>query len=458
MIAFVDLLPVLMFVSLMALIFTGYPIGFILAGIAVVFGGIGMLFGVFTFAEFFIFVPRTWIVAENLQIIAIPLFVFMGVMLERSNIARDLLEALQLILRRVPGGMALSVTLMGVIFAAVTGVVGASVIMLTLIALPTMLNAGYRPSLALGTIAASSTLGILIPPSILLVFLSEFLQVPIGPLFAAAIYPGLLLSALYLVYILAFTIAVPDAAPPLPASTDKVPLREIARVLIRGIIPPVILIAIILGSILGGVATITESAAFGAGGALLLAMLRGNLGFRELRDCLNRSAMTVGMIFMLYIGATSFAFVFRMLGGEEFVHLLIDAANLGPWGVLFIVIGLIFLMGFFFDVLEILLVVIPIVGPIVVGLDFGDHIPKADVVYWFAILVSITLQTSVSHATNGIVAFLYQRRGAKFGDHEPDLRRDRALRAASAAMRCSADDVAGSRDAPAPPDIRRLIA
>jgi tripartite ATP-independent transporter DctM subunit len=405
MIAFVDLLPVLMFVSLMALIFTGYPIGFILAGIAVVFGGIGMLFGVFTFAEFFIFVPRTWIVAENLQIIAIPLFVFMGVMLERSNIARDLLEALQLILRRVPGGMALSVTLMGVIFAAVTGVVGASVIMLTLIALPTMLNAGYRPSLALGTIAASSTLGILIPPSILLVFLSEFLQVPIGPLFAAAIYPGLLLSALYLVYILAFTIAVPDAAPPLPASTDKVPLREIARVLIRGIIPPVILIAIILGSILGGVATITESAAFGAGGALLLAMLRGNLGFRELRDCLNRSAMTVGMIFMLYIGATSFAFVFRMLGGEEFVHLLIDAANLGPWGVLFIVIGLIFLMGFFFDVLEILLVVIPIVGPIVVGLDFGDHLPKADVVYWFAILVSITLQTSFLTPPMGLSLF-----------------------------------------------------
>jgi tripartite ATP-independent transporter DctM subunit len=402
---FVDLLPLLMFVTLMALVFSGYPIGFILGGIAVLFGAIGIAADIFSLAEFFIFIPRIWIIAENLQIIAVPLFVFMGVMLERSNIAADLLEALQLLLRRVPGGMALSVTLMGVIFAAVTGVVGASVIMLTLIALPTMLKAGYRPSLALGTIAASSTLGILIPPSILLVFLSEMLQISIGTLFAGAIYPGLLLSLLYVLYILGFTIAVPEAAPPLPEADDRIPLGTVLKVLTKGLLPPAILIAVIMGSVLGGLATITESAAFGAGGSLLLAALRGNLGLAGLRDCLRRSAMTVGMVFVLYIGATSFAYVFRVLGGEDVILLLIEVTDLGPWGVMVLVIGLIFLMGFFFDVLEILLVAIPIFGPIVTVLDFGDHLAQGDVVYWFAILVSITLQTSFLTPPMGLSLF-----------------------------------------------------
>ena len=401
----VSLLPLFMFLALMALMFTGYPIGFILGGVAILFGAIGIVADVFSFAEFFIFVPRTWIIAENLQIIAVPLFVFMGVMLERSRIAQDLLEALQLLLRRVPGGMALAVTLMGVIFAAVTGVVGASVIMLTLIALPTMLSAWYRPSLALGTIAASSTLGILIPPSILLVFLSELLQISIGPLFAGAIYPGLLLSLLYLLYILTLTIIVPQAAPALPAANDRIPTIQVVRVLLRGILPPAILIAIIMGSVLGGLATITDSAAFGAGGALLLAWLRGNLDRAALRDCLNRSAMTVGMIFVLYIGATSFAYVFRILGGEEVIHLLFESTDLGYWGVLLLVIALIFLMGFFFDVLEIMLIAVPIFGPIVAVLDFGPHIAQEEVVYCFAILVAITLQTSFLTPPMGLSLF-----------------------------------------------------
>jgi len=176
----VDLLPLFMFLTLMGLVFTSYPIAFALGGTAVAFGLIGSWLNVFSIVEFYNFAPRIWLVAENLQIIAVPLFVFMGVMLERSNIARDLLEALQLLLRGVPGGMALGVTLMGVIFAAVTGVVGASVIMLTLIALPSMLKAGYRPSLAVGVIASSATLGILIPPSILLVFLAEMLPMSVG--------------------------------------------------------------------------------------------------------------------------------------------------------------------------------------------------------------------------------------------------------------------------------------
>lgn len=401
----IDLLPLFMFLTLMGLIFTSYPIGFALGGTAILFGFIGMALDVFSFREFFVFVPRVWSIAENLQIIAVPLFVFMGVMLERSRIAQDLLEALQMLLRPVPGGMALAVTLMGVIFAAITGVVGASVIMLTLIALPTMLKAGYRPSLALGTIAASSTLGILIPPSILIVFLSEMMQISFGYLFAAVIWPGLLLSGLYLLYIAGYAFLVKGAAPRLPPPPkDRDPL-EFWGVLARGIIPPAILIFLVMGSVLSGLATITESAAVGAGGALLLAWLRGNMGQGKLRESLRRAAMTVGMIFVLFIGATSFAFVFRILGGDEVVLLLIDAAQLDAWGILILVIALIFLMGFFFDVLEIMLIAIPIFGPIVAPLDFGPHIAQGDVLYWFAVLVAITLQTSFLTPPMGLSLF-----------------------------------------------------
>ncbi len=401
----IDLLPLFMFLTLMGLVFTSYPIGFALGGTAILFGFIGMALDVFAFAEFFVFVPRVWSVAENLQIIAVPLFVFMGVMLERSRIAQDLLEALQLLLRPVPGGMALAVTLMGVIFAAITGVVGASVIMLTLIALPTMLKAGYRPSLALGTIAASSTLGILIPPSILIVFLSEMMQISFGYLFAAVIAPGLLLSGLYLIYIAGYAFLVPGSAPRLPPPAEGTSRAAFWGVMARGIIPPAILIFLVMGSVLSGLATITESAAVGAGGALLLAWVRGNLTGEKLRESLHRSSMTVGMIFVLFIGATCFAFVFRILGGDEVVHLLIDAADLGPWGILIMVVVLIFLMGFFFDVLEIMLIAIPIFGPIVAPLDFGPHIARGDVLYWFAVLVAITLQTSFLTPPMGLSLF-----------------------------------------------------
>jgi len=394
-----------MFLVMMALVFTSYPIAFVLGGTAVLFGLIGVAFDVFSFIEFYNFVPRVWSVAENLQIIAVPLFVFMGVMLERSRIAQDLLEALQIVLRAVPGGMALAVTLMGVIFAAITGVVGASVIMLTLIALPTMLKAGYRPSLAVGVIASSSTLGILIPPSILLVFLSEFLPMSVGFLFASALAPGLLLSLLYLLYILTYTIVSPAAGPRQSAEEGRRPMGEVVRIVLRGVLPPAILIGLVMGSVLTGFVTITESAAVGAGGALLLAAARGNLTWKGLSDCLQRATIIIGMIFCLYIGATGFAYVFRILGGDEVIHTFMAAAEFGPWGVLLFAIGLIFLMGFFFDVLEILLIVVPLFGPIVAALDFGDHIAQADVVYWFAVLVAITLQTSFLTPPMGLSLF-----------------------------------------------------
>jgi tripartite ATP-independent transporter DctM subunit len=399
----VDLLPLFMFLTLMALVFTSYPIAFALGGTAVAFGLIGSWLDVFSIVEFYNFAPRIWMVAENLQIIAVPLFVFMGVMLERSQIARDLLEALQLLLRNVPGGMALGVTLMGVIFAAVTGVVGASVIMLTLIALPSMLQAGYRPSLAVGVIASSATLGILIPPSILLVFLAEMLPMSVGFLFAGAILPGLLLALLYVVYIVLVTTIFPDAGP--RQKNVLVSQRELSRALVRGVGPPAILIALVMGSVLTGFVTITESAAVGAAGALILAFARGGMSFKELRLSLERSTMIVGMIFLLYIGATCFAYVFRVLGGDDLIHLIIEAAQLGSWGLLLFAVILIFVMGFFFDVLEILLIVVPLFGPLIAPLDFGEHVSQPDVVYWFAVLVAVTLQTSFLTPPMGLSLF-----------------------------------------------------
>ncbi len=321
----------------------------------------------------------------------------MGVMLERSRLAQDLLLALGLLMRGIPGGTALSVTIMSVLFAAITGVVGASVIVMTLIALPPMLRAGYHPPLELGTIAAASTLGIMIPPSILLVFPCEMLQTSYGYLFAAAIYPGLCLAGLYLVYIATYAFLKPSAAPKLsqqqfleaqpPEYRDIVPSRAtLIRLVAQGIVPTAILIMLVMGSVLSGIFTVTESAAVGVLGAMGLAIVRGRLSLSSLHESLKRASMAIGMVAVLFIGATSFAYVFRVLGGEEAILALINFSALDSWGVLTLVIGLIFLMGFFFDVLEILLIVVP--------LEFGDHIAQADVVYWFAILVAITLQTS----------------------------------------------------------------
>lgn len=410
------ILPLLMFVTLMAFMLTGYPIGVILGGVAVLFGFIGMAFDLFSMVEFFKLVPRVWYFADNLQLVAVPLLILMGVLLERSRLAQDLLLALGLLLRGVPGGAALSVTIMGVLFAAITGVVGASVIVMTLIALPPMLRAGYHPPLALGTIAASATLGIMIPPSILLVFLCEMLQISYGYLFAAAIYPGLTLAGLYLLYIATHAFLKPKSAPTLtleqfleaqPQADDAHNLSKarIYQLIARGIVPTAILIALVMGSVLCGIFTVTESAAVGVLGALVLAIVRNRMRLRNLRDSVGRASMTIGMVAILFIGATSFAYVFRMLGGDDAILALINVGTLDAWGVLLFVIGLIFLMGFFFDVLEILLIALPIFGPIVAPLDFGEHIARGDVVYWFAILVAITLQTSFLTPPMGLSLF-----------------------------------------------------
>ena len=399
------ILPVMMFVCLGGLMFTSLPVAFILGGMSIVFAMLGWLDGSFRLVEFYNLAARIWSPAENLALIAIPCFIFMGLMLDRSEIARDLLHALQTLLRRVPGGLALSITVMSTVMAGITGIIGASVVMMTVIALPTMLRLGYHPSLATGTIAASSCLGILIPPSILLVFLTDMLQISEGVLFAAALFPGLVLSGLYLVYIVTVSTLVPGLAPRRVPDAEPLPFGALAALVTRGVVPPVILIALVLGSVFAGITTITESAAVGVLGATVLAWARGRLSLEVLSGCLQRSALMMGMIFMLFGAAMSFSYVFRVLGGEEVILSLIQVGGLNSWQVLVVLMAAIFLMGFFFDILEILLIAVPVFAPIVGTLDFGGHVRPEDVVYWFSMLVAVNLQTSFLTPPMGLALF-----------------------------------------------------
>ena len=384
---FEDYLPLFMFAALGALLFSGYPVAFVLGGVVLTFGFVGMYFEVFDFIQFFNLAPRIWGgIAENLVLTAIPMFIFMGTMLERSGVASDLLHCLQVLLRRVPGGLAMAVTLMGTIMAATTGIIGASVVMMTLLALPVMLNRDYNIPLATGTIAASGTLGILIPPSIMLVIMADLLGRSVGNLFVAAVFPGFILAGLYVLFILALCGFRPRLAPPLPDDVGPGSTLDLLILVMRSFLPPLFLVFLVLGSILFGWATPTEAAGVGAAGAILLAFLNRKLSFKVMRDVVERSALTGGMLFGIFLGATCFSYMFRALGGEDLVVGTVEAMGLGSWGLLFVLMGLVFFLGFFFDWIEITLIVLPVFSPIIELLDFGDHLPKSEVVYWFAIL------------------------------------------------------------------------
>lgn len=438
----IDLLPVLMFVALGLLLFSGYPVAFVLAGVGLAFGLIGILFDVFAWAQFGSIPSRIFGgMAENLILTAIPMFILMGTVLERSGIARELLNCLQVLLRRVPGGLALSVTLMGTIMAATTGIIGASVVMMTLLALPVMVQRKYDIPLATGTIAASGTLGILIPPSIMLVIMAELLARSVGNMFVAAFFPGLLLSALYVIYIVFLCMLNPKLAP-LPDRDFGPDTRlGIWKMVARSFIPPLLLIFLVLGSILFGWATPTEAAGVGAAGSIVLAFVNlvvlpllgvehhrfeqpdrlreiiddetvgrglfsevGHFG-RVIWQSAMRSAHTNAMLFAIFIGATVFSYIFRSLGGDSIVVDFVEGLGLGSWGLLILLMGLIFFLGFFFDWIEITLIVLPVFSPIISGLDFGNHVDKAEVVYWFAILMAVNLQTSFLTPPFGFALF-----------------------------------------------------
>jgi len=399
-------LPAIMFLSLVVFIFSGLPVAMVLGGVSLVFAAIGLAIGEIRFVHLPLLINRIFSgIMANQVMVAVPMFVVMGTLLEKSGIAEDLLEGLQTAMRRVPGGLAIAVTLMGTILAASTGIIGASVSMLTLLALPIMLRNNFAPTLATGTIAASGTLGILIPPSIMLVIMGDLLTISVGKLFMAALMPGLLLSALYLTYAITISALRPELAPRASAPLSPEEKRALMRKLASSFVPPAALIALVLGSILGGWATPTEAAGVGALGALALALLRRRLSFGSLNNVLSRSLSTVAMIFFIFVGATAFSYLFRRFGGEAFVLDLVDATVLGPWLILAILMLLVFVMGFFFDWIEITLIVLPIFAPIVQTLEFGGHVDRVDVVYWFAILVAINLQTSFLTPPFGFALF-----------------------------------------------------
>ena len=402
----VDLLPAFMFMALAVLLFSGFPVGFVLGGVGLVFAGIGNLLGAFSTKEFFNILVRLYGgVGENLVLTAIPMFILMGTMLERSNVARDLLYCLQVLLRRVPGGLALAVTIMGTIMAATTGIVGATVVMMTLMALPVMLNRGYSAPLATGTIGAAGTLGILIPPSIMLVIMADLLSTSVGTLFVAALLPGLMLSGLFLIYIFSIGALKPAQAPMMHRDEGPTEIGDIALLVLKSFLPPLLLMFLVLGSIGFGWATPTEAAGVGAFGATLLAILNKRLNLTVLTGVLHRSMLTNAMLFLIFLGATAFAYVFRSLGGDFLFEDFVGSAELGPWSILFIIMAIIFILGFFLEWIEITLIVFPIFAPIIAQLDFGSHVPQANMMHWFALLVAINLQTSFLTPPFGITLF-----------------------------------------------------
>lgn len=390
-----EYLALYMFPVLAILLFSGVPVSYVLGGVALLFSVIAISLDMMVVNELYLFVERAWQSgAENLVLVAIPSFIFMGTMLERSRVANDLLDILQILMRRTPGSLALAVTIMGTIMAATTGIIGASVVMMTLMALPTMLKQRYRAEYATGTIAASATLGILLPPSIMLVVMADLLTISVGNLFLGAIVPGLILAVLYFIYVIVVAMIKPQWAPELETSADIPSGKKLIALLFKGFVPPIILITLVLGSIFGGWATPTEAAGIGAFGSIVLAYFRGKLNWSLLQDTCQRTVLVTAMIFLIIVAATAFSYVFRALWGEDLIIDFIQSMGLEGWGLLLAIMLCIFILGFFFDWIEITLIVLPVFAPIVAVLDFGTHIAQQDVLYWFAILVAINLQTS----------------------------------------------------------------
>jgi len=360
----------------------GYPVAFTLGAVAMLFGGVFLGF------DFFNLLPlRIWGIMTNFTLLAVPMFVLMGVVLEKSGIAEELLETMGLLFGRIRGGLAVSIVAVGALLAATTGVVGASVVTMGIIALPALLKHGYQRELSCGTIAASGTLGQIIPPSIILILLGDVIGVPVGSLFTAAVAPGLLLIALFIVYIMLVAWWRQDLAPPVDASrmvsSDG---ASLLRRVMKGLIPPLLLVMAVLGSIFLGIASPTESAAVGALGAMILALLNKRFPLSSLQDALRQTTRMTSMVFMILIGATAFGLVFRGMGGDMLVEDLMMQVPGEQWGFLAVSMALIFVLGFFLDFLEICFIVVPILAPIasLMGIDL----------LWFAVLVAMNLQTS----------------------------------------------------------------
>lgn len=395
-------MAIALFISFIVLIFSGYPVAWLMGGLAVLFTAISVFsdtyldtfFGV-DWGYSSIVVARIYAVMNNWVLVALPMFVFMGIMMDKSGIAEDLMTDLTKLFGRVRGGLAITVVLIGVLLAASTGIIGAAVVLLAVLGVPLMLKHNYDASLACGVVCATGTLGILIPPSIMLVLMADQIRVSVGDLFMGAVFPGLMLGLLYAIFILAYAWLRPTVAPA-PKDAEPVTIKLLLNVL-KSTIPPAGLILAVLGSIFMGIATPTEASGVGALGAMLLALLRRRLSFAGLKDVLQNTMKTTSYIFALFVGATAFSLVLRGFGGDELIEDALTSLPFGPYGVVVIILLITFFLGFVLDWIEITLIILPLIAPVLsnMGIDL----------VWFAVLFAVCLQTSFITPPVGFALF-----------------------------------------------------
>ena len=401
-----EIFVLLMFATFAGLLFTGFPVAWVLGGTAVIWTVIGMVavenFGAdlwFDWGSSLGLMPeRLWELVNSNTLVALPMFIFMGIMLDRSGVAEKLMDNMVKLFGAVRGGYAVTVILIGVLLAATTGIIGASVVLLGMLSLPVMLKSNYSKSLAVGTSCATGTLGILIPPSIMLVIMADRLATPeasVGDLFLGAFFPGFMLAGLYVAYVLGWAWLKPEVAP-VPENPEKFTWRVLWGV-VTAVLPTAFLILAVLGSIFFGLATPTEASGVGAAGALLLAAANRRLTFSVVQDALRRTTTTAAFIFAIFVGATAFSVVLRGLGGDMVIESLLKGLPLPPEGILLVILLVTFLLGFFLDWVEITLIILPLVAPVVQDLGFN--------LLWFTILFAVCLQTSFLTPPVGFAIF-----------------------------------------------------
>ncbi|HJP04186.1 MAG: C4-dicarboxylate ABC transporter [Chromatiales bacterium] len=408
------LVAFLMFAVVVCVLLAGYPVAFSLAGTALLFALLGSLAGTFDPVLLETMPNRIFGIMNNVTLIAVPLFVFMGVTLERTHIAEDLLETLSMLMGRLRGGLGIAVTLVGMLMAASTGIVGATVVTMGLLSLPTMMRRGYDPGIATGTITAAGTLGQIIPPSIILVLLGDVLSsayqqaqlqqgifqvdtVTVGDLFIGALIPGLMLVGFYIVYLVVVALTRPSSMPAWQERTDESATSSVLMRILKALLPALVLILAVLGSIIAGIATPTEAAGVGALGALLLASLRGQMTTRRLYEICKNTARFTSMVFLILLGASMFSLVFRGYGGDEAIQNFLSSLPGGKVTAILVVMLVMFLMGFVLDFIEITFVVVPIVGPALLAMDINP--------IWLGIMIAINLQTSFLTPPFGFALF-----------------------------------------------------
>ncbi|NOE25043.1 TRAP transporter large permease subunit [Ruegeria sp. HKCCD6157] len=413
-------LVIAMFLTFIALLFTGYPVAWVLAGVGVAYCGLAYLFdndlmlwtgleSTFTGLDYLTLgavVNRVYATMSNAVLVALPMFIFMGLMLDESGVAERLMSSMQRLFGTVRGGLAITVTLIGIILAASTGIIGASVVLLGVLSLPSMMQQKYQPTLAAGVVSASGTLGILIPPSIMLVIMADQMALSVGDLFMAAVFPGVIIGGLYLTYIFILALVKRDAAP-VPEGAKAPDWAAVKDVLIA-VIPTLMLILAVLGSIFAGLTTPTEASGIGALGATLLALGYRKLTFAKLWNVLVSTFNTTAYIFAIFLGATVFSYVLRELGGDELIEHVVQSTGFGANGTILFILFIVFLLGFVLDWIEITLIVLPLMRPIVNGLGIdipGFGVLDEPALVWFVILVAVTLQTSFLTPPVGFALF-----------------------------------------------------